>query len=69
MTKEDGVSNSWQYWAKPKRAKVSRGEAWWYAMSRGSIELHVAEGPTHFTVKIQAAQLREFINMLDNHKP
>lgn len=49
-----------RYERVPKKAKVNRGEAWWYA-NRRVIELHVADGPLHFIVRLPLAQLREFV--------
>lgn len=53
-----------QYWRKPKKASAQNGEAWWYADERGRIEIYT-EGNC---VVINAAKLKEFLNMLTRYR-
>lgn len=59
-----------QYWLKPKRIhsndkNTPRG--WWYAEARGAIRLYTGNGTPLGSIK--ASDLRNFLNMLDHHKP
>ena len=62
LTSKEKVS--WQYWAKPKQARVNHGEAWWYAIETGHIELRVADGAVLFTVRLPYRQVRHFVDAI-----
>ena len=63
------MSASPQYWLKPKKIICDDAQVWWYADDRGSLDIHVRRpGVPHIRFKIRAAELRNFINMLDHHK-
>ena len=48
------------YERMPKKAKIDKGVAWWYASS-GKIELYVQFDNNHFTISIPRAQLKQYI--------
>ena len=59
-----------QYWRTPKKVDRSGSHlprGYWYASPRGAIEIYTPSGVP--IGKIKAADLRNFLNMLDNHNP
>lgn len=54
------MADKTQYWSKPKKARVDRGQAWWYA-NKGSIEIYVISPQARFTVRLSRKALADYV--------